>query len=241
MNDIAAEKTMTVKDVAAALGISPDTVLNNIKDIESQSEEIRFGKVQGSHGGKPYYVLNEAQVTAVKMNLEKKIEVKTRLEKAMTTREVTEALKCEVKTVFNNAKICLAGKRIENGKETLWTEAELTILLEYMKRNNNNQYDLVRSLQGTETAQSLELEAALAAKKLLSFNKKLLINYGKTTWHKPSVSPSLNPKPSTMTGLLTLGLLQTSGTQLKRSACRNINSLKRLFAKATSIETRAAT
>jgi hypothetical protein len=49
--------------------------------IESQSENIRFEKIQGSHGGKPFYSLNETQVTAVKMNREKRFEVKTDLEK----------------------------------------------------------------------------------------------------------------------------------------------------------------
>ena len=49
--------------------MSTDTVYNSIKEIESQSEEIRFGKAQGLHGGRPYYVLDEAQVTAVKRHI----------------------------------------------------------------------------------------------------------------------------------------------------------------------------
>jgi phage antirepressor YoqD-like protein len=81
------DKRMTVREVAEALGVSPDTILNSIKDIESQSENIRVEKIQGSHGGKPYYVLNEAQVTAVKMNLRKNSEVaaqpKTDIEKEL--------------------------------------------------------------------------------------------------------------------------------------------------------------
>jgi hypothetical protein len=70
--------------------------LNSIKDLKSQSEEIRFGKIQGAHGGKPYYALNEAQVTAVKMNLRKNSEVisqpKTELEKELI---VQQALVCQ--------------------------------------------------------------------------------------------------------------------------------------------------
>jgi hypothetical protein len=61
--------------VAEVLGVSPDTVLNSIKDIESQFEKIRFGKIQGSHGGKPYYALNETGVMVVKKNLRKNSEV----------------------------------------------------------------------------------------------------------------------------------------------------------------------
>jgi phage antirepressor YoqD-like protein len=88
------DKRMTVREVAEALGVSIDTVYNSIKEIESQSEENRFGKVQGSHGGKPYYVLDEAQVTAVKMNLRKNSEVaaqpKTRLEKALLIQQAMQ-------------------------------------------------------------------------------------------------------------------------------------------------------
>jgi phage antirepressor YoqD-like protein len=68
-----------------------DTVLNSIKDLEAQSEKIRFEKIQGAHGGKPYYVLNEAQVTAVKMNLRKNSQVaalpKTDLEKELIVQQ----------------------------------------------------------------------------------------------------------------------------------------------------------
>jgi phage antirepressor YoqD-like protein len=85
------DKRMTVREVADVLGVSPDTVLNSIKDIEAQSENIRFGKVQGSHGGKPYYVLDETQVTAVKMNLRKSLQVaampKTDLEKEILVQQ----------------------------------------------------------------------------------------------------------------------------------------------------------
>jgi excisionase family DNA binding protein len=84
------EKTMTVKEVAEALGVSRDTIENSIKDLESQSVFFRIGKIQGDHGGKPYYVLNEAQVTAIKLNLEKKFEVKTRLEKALLIRQAMQ-------------------------------------------------------------------------------------------------------------------------------------------------------
>ena len=61
--------------------------------------------------------------------------------KTMTTKEVAEALKCNVKTVRENAKKCLPNKKIENGKPTFWNEAEVSVLLDFMK-NNNNRTDL---------------------------------------------------------------------------------------------------
>jgi phage antirepressor YoqD-like protein len=97
------EKTMTVKEVAEALGVSVDTILNSIKDLEAQSEKIRFGKIQGEHGGKPYYVLNEAQVTAVKMNLRKNSRVaaqpKTALERNMVVLEAINILREDNETL----------------------------------------------------------------------------------------------------------------------------------------------
>jgi predicted transcriptional regulator len=81
------DRRMTVREVAEALGVSQNTILNSIKSLESQSQKIAIGKIQSSHGGKPYYVLGEAQVTAVKMNLLKNSEVisqpKTDLEKEL--------------------------------------------------------------------------------------------------------------------------------------------------------------
>lgn len=55
----------------------------------------------------------------------------------MTTREVAETLHCDVSAVRRNAKKCLPNKIIENGKSTFWTEKEVTVLLDFMKTNNN--------------------------------------------------------------------------------------------------------
>jgi phage antirepressor YoqD-like protein len=71
-----------------------------MQGVAWQGEEIRFGKIQGTHGGKPYYVLNEAQVTAVKMNLRKNLEVaampKTALEKKLIVAQAMQYLQEEI-------------------------------------------------------------------------------------------------------------------------------------------------
>src|SRR5574344_1755446 len=59
------------------------------------------------------------------------------IEKKMTTKEVAESLGCAVKTVRENAKKCLPNKVFENGKTTEWNEAEVTVLLDYMKEHSN--------------------------------------------------------------------------------------------------------
>jgi phage antirepressor YoqD-like protein len=82
-------------------------------------------------------------------------------EKMMTTKELAEQLGTRPNVITENAKKCLPGKKIENGKTTYWTQAEVTVLLECMKSNNANQHDLSRSLIGTST----ELTPALKMKK----------------------------------------------------------------------------
>ena len=85
------------------------------------------------------------------------------IEKKMTTKEVAESLGCTVKTVMNNAVKCLPNKVFENGKTTYWNEAEITVLLDYMKENKTNQYDLVSSIQGISTTMTpaLKLKKAM--------------------------------------------------------------------------------
>jgi phage antirepressor YoqD-like protein len=122
----------------------------------------------------------------------------TLFEKTMATREIAETLGCEIKTVLNNAKICLPDKRIENGKQTFWTENEVTVLLEYMKRNNNNQHELVRSLQGIETSQSLELEAALAAQKAIELQQRVIEKLKKDNAEKAERLSVTEPKAETL-------------------------------------------
>lgn len=58
-------------------------------------------------------------------------------EKLMTTREVAEGIGCAINTIRENAKKCLPNKVFENGKTTYWTKAEVTVLIDFMKSNNN--------------------------------------------------------------------------------------------------------
>lgn len=85
------------------------------------------------------------------------------IEKKMTTKEVAESLGCAVNTVRENAKKCLPNKVFENGKTTYWNEAEVTILLEHMKENSENQHNLSSSL----TAISTSMTPALKLKKAM--------------------------------------------------------------------------
>lgn len=55
----------------------------------------------------------------------------------MTTRQVAEVLGCDVSTINRNFKKCLPNKVIEHGKQTTFTKAEVTILIDYMKKNCN--------------------------------------------------------------------------------------------------------
>lgn len=85
-------------------------------------------------------------------------------EKMLTTREVAEQLGTRPNVITENAKKCLPNKKIENGKVTYWTKAEITVLLEFMKTNNNRtDLDLSNRLIGTST----ELTPALKLKKAL--------------------------------------------------------------------------
>lgn len=82
------------------------------------------------------------------------------IEKKMTTKEVAESLGCAVNTVRENAKKCLPNKVFENGKPTEWTEAEVTVLLEHMKENNENQHNLSSSLTAVSTTMTPATETS---------------------------------------------------------------------------------
>jgi phage antirepressor YoqD-like protein len=57
-------------------------------------------------------------------------------------------------------------KKIENGKPTFWTEPEVTLLLEKMKGNANNQSGLPSRLEGIETRQSRVLQLQILQKQM---------------------------------------------------------------------------
>jgi len=72
MNELTTERTMTVSEVAEVLNLDERTIQRTIKKLAT-----RLSGVKNSQGG---YLLNELDVTEVKLELEKKFEVKTELE-----------------------------------------------------------------------------------------------------------------------------------------------------------------
>lgn len=82
----------------------------------------------------------------------------------VTTKELADQLGTKSNVITENAKKCLPNKKIENGKVTHWTEAEVTILLDFMKANNNRKdLDLSDRLIGASTT----LTPALKIKKAM--------------------------------------------------------------------------
>ena len=82
----------------------------------------------------------------------------------ISTRELAEQLGTSPYVITKNAKKCLPNKKIENGKPTYWTQMEVTVLLDFMKENNNRtDLDLLHRVVGTST----ELTPALKLKKAL--------------------------------------------------------------------------
>lgn len=85
-------------------------------------------------------------------------------EKTMTTRELAEQLGTRPNVITENTKKCFPNKKIENGKPTYYTKEEVTVLLEFMKANNNRtDLDLSDRLIGFST----DLTPALKIKKAM--------------------------------------------------------------------------
>lgn len=81
--------------------------------------------------------------------------------KAMTTSEVAESLGTSNDVILSNAKKCLLDKDIKNGVATLWTEAEVTVLLEQLKTSQANQHSFTGAVKDVST----KLTPALKIKK----------------------------------------------------------------------------
>ena len=92
------------------------------------------------------------------------IAVKSASESTVSTKELAARLGTRPNVITENAKKCLPNKKIENGKATFWNEEEVTILLDFMKSNNNRtDLDLSNRLIGTST----DLTPALKIKKAM--------------------------------------------------------------------------
>ena len=77
---------------------------------------------------------------------------RTKNGKLLTTREVAENLKTSPKVILTNAKKCLPNKVFEHGKPTYWSEEEVTVLLECLKNNNNNQSTFTAAVKDITTS-----------------------------------------------------------------------------------------
>jgi len=90
----------------------------------------------------------------------------------MTTAEVCNALGCDRTTLMRNwreIETCAGAtqvEKVENGKPTYWTEAELTLLLEKIKGNANNQHNLSKTAEVIETSQSRVLKLQILQKQM---------------------------------------------------------------------------
>lgn len=87
------------------------------------------------------------------------------LAETMTTKELAEQLGTDKKVIIENARKYLPNKIIEQGKQTLWTKAEVTVLIDGMKNNNSNQYREKGTVTGAVTVISTDLTPALKIKK----------------------------------------------------------------------------
>lgn len=96
----------------------------------------------------------------------------------MTTKEVAESLSCTVKTVLENAKKCLPNKVFENGKPTEWSEAEVTVLLDYMKEHSNRpDLPLQPVVKATETSLTPDLVIFKAEQEITALHEKVVAAY----------------------------------------------------------------
>lgn len=85
-------------------------------------------------------------------------------ERTMTTRELADFLHTRPNVITENAKKALPNKVIRNGKQTYYTEQEVTILIEFIKGNKIGAgVNLSNDLIGTST----RLTPALKLKKAM--------------------------------------------------------------------------
>jgi len=155
---------MTVKEVAAALGVDSSNVSRRVKELFP--EIVKNGKQT---------FLNEYQVTIIKNVFLKngklgdiaKIKTdNTELEenKMISTTEFAKQLKTTNDVILSNAKKCLQNKKIENGKITFWNKEEVTIIIDYMQKNNNRTdlptFDTVSKVS-TELTPALKIKQAM--------------------------------------------------------------------------------
>ena len=105
-------------------------------------------------------------------------ELISKSEKLISTRELAEQLGTSPKVVLENAKKCLPNKRIENGKATYWTKAEITILIEQLKCNQVNGRifpNLLVQLKGVERCERNSSISTMQFAKQLGTTPKVVL------------------------------------------------------------------
>lgn len=85
--------------------------------------------------------------------------------KLMTTKELATMLNTTKDVILSNGKKCFPNKVILHGKPTVWNQAEITIILDYMKSHtsNNRSVEFNSTVKNTET----ELTPALRIRKAM--------------------------------------------------------------------------
>ena len=81
----------------------------------------------------------------------------------ISTKELAEQLKTSKDVIIANAKKCIPNKVFVQGKATYWNNAEITVLLDYMKSHTSNNRSV--ELNSTVANSSTELTPALKIKK----------------------------------------------------------------------------
>ena len=95
-------------------------------------------------------------------------------QKYMTTKEVANQLNTSPKVIIENARKCLPNKVFENGKQTFWTEEEVTILLEFVKINSNRtDTTFTTGSKGMITALTNTLQIEFAYKQIEELHKQI--------------------------------------------------------------------
>jgi phage antirepressor YoqD-like protein len=124
----------------------------------------------------------ESDVRTARLRFEKASEIEglALTGKTMTTKEVADALGVDKKTVLNHAERYLPNKVIEHGKMALWTEAEVTVILEGVKAAQSggpgNAGGAVKtSLHSTRTSLTPILKAVRLTESIMESYKELLV------------------------------------------------------------------
>ena len=164
------EKLISTRELAEQLGTSPKVVLENAKKC-LPNKKIENGKATYWTESEITILIEQLKCNQVNgkifPNLLVELKGVERCERnsSISTMQFAKQLGTTPKVVLENARKCLPDKKIENGKPTYWTQAEITVLLEYMKSHtsNNRSVEFNSTLSNTST----ELTPALKLKKAL--------------------------------------------------------------------------